>query len=102
MWLISQCTAQWALDGKTWPIVDLVAAAEKTPAPIGLLDVDDPDLLLPEHMPQRINNQRKKNGLAPLDETPANAPPSPASSSTRWPRATPRCSTASPCSPAAS
>jgi rhamnulokinase len=74
MWLISQCTAQWALDGKAWPIVDLVAAAEKTPCPIGLLDVDDPDLLLPEHMPQRINNQRKKNGLAPLDESPANAP----------------------------
>ena len=58
MWLISQCMAQWALDGKTWPIVDLVAAAEKTPCPIGLLDVDDPDLLLPEHMPQRINAQR--------------------------------------------
>jgi rhamnulokinase len=74
MWLISQCTAQWALDGRVWPIVDLVAAAEKTPCPIGLLDVDDPDLLLPEHMPQRINNQRKKNGLAPLDESPANAP----------------------------
>jgi rhamnulokinase len=36
--------------------------------------VDDPDLLLPEHMPQRINKQRKKNGLAPLDESPANAP----------------------------
>ena len=60
MWLISQCMAQWALDGKQWPIVDLVAAAEKTPCPIGLLDVDDPDLLLPEHMPQRINAQRVK------------------------------------------
>jgi rhamnulokinase len=74
MWLISQCMAQWTLDGKTWPIVDLVAAAELVPSPIGLLDVDDPDLLLPEHMPQRINNQRKKNGVAPLDESPANAP----------------------------
>jgi rhamnulokinase len=74
MWLIRQCTDQWALDGKVWPIVDLVAAAEKTPCPDGLLDVDDPDLLLPEHMPQRINNQRRKNGLSPLDESPANAP----------------------------
>jgi rhamnulokinase len=74
MWLISQCMAQWALDGKTWPIVELVAAAEKTPCPIGLLDVDDPDLLLPERMPQRINAQRVRNGLAPLDESPANAP----------------------------
>jgi rhamnulokinase len=25
-------------------------------------------------MPRRINNQRKKNGLAPLDESPNNAP----------------------------
>jgi rhamnulokinase len=74
MWLISQCISQWALDGKTWSIVDLVAAAEKIRCPIGLLDVDDPDLLLPEHMPQRINNQRKKNGLARLDESPSNAP----------------------------
>jgi rhamnulokinase len=74
MWLISQCMSQWTMDGKTWSIVDLVAAAEKTPCPIGLLNVDDPDLLLPEHMPQRINNQRKKNCLAPLDESPNNAP----------------------------
>jgi rhamnulokinase len=74
MWLISQCTAQWALDGKAWSIVDLVAAAERVTCPIGLLDVDDPDLLLPEHMPQRINKQRKKNNLAPLDESSTNAP----------------------------
>jgi len=74
MWLISQCMAQWALDGKAWPIVDLVAAAERVPCPIGLLDVDDPDLLLPERMPQRINAQRVRNGLAPLDESPTNAP----------------------------
>jgi rhamnulokinase len=74
MWLIRQCTDQWALDGKVWPIVDLVAAAEKTPCPEGLLDVDDPDLLLPEHMPQRINSQRMKRGLEPLDEGPENAP----------------------------
>ena len=75
MWLISQCMAQWALDGKT------VAhrrsgrrRREDVTCPIGLLDVDDPDLLLPEHMPQRINAQRVSNGLAPLDESPANAP----------------------------
>jgi rhamnulokinase len=74
MWLIRQCTDQWALDGKVWPIADLCAAAEQVPCPEGILDVDDPDLLLPEHMPQRINAQRVKRGLAPLDESPANAP----------------------------
>jgi rhamnulokinase len=74
MWLISQCTEQWALDGKNWPVAELVAAAEQVACPDGLLDVDDPDLLLPERMPQRINAQRIKRGFAPLDENPENAP----------------------------
>jgi rhamnulokinase len=74
MWLIRQCTDQWASQGKQWEISALVAAAEKVPCPEGLLDVDDPDLLLPERMPQRINAQRVKRGLTPLDEGPANAP----------------------------
>jgi rhamnulokinase len=74
MWLIRQCTDQWALDGKVWPVAELVAASELVPCPDGLLDVDDSDLLLPERMSQRINAQRVKRGLAPLDESPANAP----------------------------
>jgi rhamnulokinase len=74
MWLISQCMDEWASQGKQWEIAALCAAAEKVPCPDGLLDVDDPDLLLPERMPQRINAQRVKRNLAPLDESPANAP----------------------------
>jgi rhamnulokinase len=74
MWLIRQCNDQWALDGNAWPIAELCAAAEKVPCPEGILDVDDPDLLLPERMPRRINAQRIKRGFAPLDESPANAP----------------------------
>ena len=74
MWLIRQCTDQWALDGTVWKVPELVAASELVPCPEGLLDVDDPDLLLPERMPQRINAQRVKRGLTPLDESPANAP----------------------------
>jgi rhamnulokinase len=74
MWLIRQCTDEWASQGKQWEIAALVAAAEQVPCPEGLLDVDDPDLLLPERMPQRINAQRIKRSLIPLDEGPANAP----------------------------
>jgi rhamnulokinase len=74
MWLISQCLDEWASQGKQWEIAALVAASELVRCPDGLLDVDDPDLLLPERMPQRINAQRVKRGLAPLDESPANAP----------------------------
>ncbi len=74
MWLIRQCIDEWALRGKKWEIAALCAAAEQTPCPEGILDVDDPDLLLPERMPQRINAQRVKRGLELLDESPANAP----------------------------
>jgi rhamnulokinase len=74
MWLIRQCSEEWASRGEPWEISALCAAAERVPCPEGLLDVDDPDLLLPERMPQRINAQRVKRGLTPLDESPANAP----------------------------
>ncbi|GAC1420492.1 MAG: rhamnulokinase family protein [Acidobacteriaceae bacterium] len=74
MWLIRQCLNQWAVDGRTWPIAELIAACELVQCPQGLLEVDDPDLLLPERMPQRINAQRVRYGLEPLEETPENAP----------------------------
>jgi rhamnulokinase len=74
MWLIRQCIEKWAAEGRTWTVPELVAAAEKTTKPHGLLDVDDPDLLLAGRMPQRINAQRMRKGLEALDETPENAP----------------------------
>lgn len=74
MWLIRQCIDEWALKGRVWPVAELCAASELVPCPDGLLDVDDPDLLLPERMPQRINAQRVKRGLDVLDEGPDNAP----------------------------
>lgn len=74
MWLIRQCMDKWAVDGRAWTVPDLVAAAEKMAKPHGLLDVDDPDLLLAGRMPQRINAQRTRKGLERLDEGPDAAP----------------------------
>jgi rhamnulokinase len=74
MWLLRQCMDAWSAQGHTWTIPDHVAAAEKVPPPQALLDVDDPDLLLAGQMPQRINAQRLRKGLPPLDERPENAP----------------------------
>jgi rhamnulokinase len=74
MWLVRQCIEKWALDGRTFTVQELVAAAEKIAKPQGLLDVDDPDLLLAGRMPQRINAQRKRKGFEVLDERPENAP----------------------------
>ena len=74
MWLIRQCLDEWRLRGREWNIADLCGEAERAACPDGLIDVDDPDLLLPEHMPRRINAQRLRRGLAPVDESPAGAP----------------------------
>jgi rhamnulokinase len=74
MWLIKQCMDQWSVEGRVWTVPELVAAAEKIPRPHGLLDVDDPDLLLAGRMPQRINAQRVRKGVAVLDEGPEGAP----------------------------
>ena len=74
MWLIRQCIDKWAEDGRVWAVPELVAAAEAVARPQGLLDVDDPDLLLAGRMPQRINAQRARKGLEALDEGAENAP----------------------------
>jgi rhamnulokinase len=74
MWLVRQCIETWAAEGRTWTVPELVAEAEKIQKPHGLLDVDDPDLLLTGRMPQRINAQRVRRGLEALDESPDHAP----------------------------
>jgi rhamnulokinase len=74
MWLLRQCIDRWAEDGRVWTVPELAAAAEAVPEPKGLLDVDDPDLLLAGRMPERINAQRKRGGFEPLDVRPENAP----------------------------
>jgi rhamnulokinase len=74
MWLIRQCVDKWAADGHEWPVPELVAAAEMATKPQGLLDVDDPELLLAGRMPQRINAQRIRKGFEALDESAENAP----------------------------
>jgi rhamnulokinase len=74
MWLVRQCIEKWAAEGRVWSVPELVAAAETIVKPHGLLDVDDPDLLLAGRMPQRINAQRVRKGFEALDERPENAP----------------------------
>lgn len=74
MWLIKQCMEAWSAAGADWTFDDLLLRAAQVPAPAGVLDVDAPDLLLVGQMPQRINAQLQKQGLAQIDESPANAP----------------------------
>jgi rhamnulokinase len=74
MWLIQQCLQQWTSEGADWNVQTLVAAAELVPPPKNLINVDEPDLLLAGHMPQRINAQLTSKGFDPIAETPDQAP----------------------------
>ncbi|MBW4028825.1 MAG: carbohydrate kinase [Acidobacteria bacterium] len=74
MWLIRQCIEAWSAEGRLWTAAELATEAEKAACPEGLLDVDDPELLLAGAMPQRINAQRRRMGFEPLDEGAAGAP----------------------------
>jgi rhamnulokinase len=74
MWLLSQCMKRWREQGASLELDSLIADAEKLPPPGPLLQVDDPELLLPGDMPHRINLQRGRLGLAALPESPSFAP----------------------------
>jgi rhamnulokinase len=69
MWLLKQTLAQLCPDPQRWPMPELIAAAETLPHPDILLDVDEPDLLLPGGMASRINAQRRKQGTTAIEET---------------------------------
>jgi rhamnulokinase len=73
MWLLRQCIETWSAEGTTHSVPDLVAAAAAFPARDYVLNVDDPDLLLQGHMPQRINAQLNARGLPEFDPTPQHA-----------------------------
>jgi len=56
----------WAEAGATLDLPELVAAAATFAPRDYVLNVDDPDLLLQGHMPQRINAQLRSRGLPEL------------------------------------
>jgi rhamnulokinase len=73
MWLLRQCMTEWA-PAIDWTVPELIQAAEHLPPPANLLDVDEPDLLLPGEMPSRINRQLKQRGLQRFEEGAEAAP----------------------------
>ena len=73
MWLLRQCMTEWAPE-IDWTVPELIQAAGHLPAPAYLLDVDDPDLLLPGEMPSRINRQLTQRGLQRFEEGAEAAP----------------------------
>ena len=65
MWLLRQCMNTWDQE-RAWAMPELIAEARNMAAPEHLLDLDDPAMLPPGDMSARINEQRKRGGLAPL------------------------------------
>jgi rhamnulokinase len=74
MWLLRQCLDHWEALGYSWTIDALLRVCAELPAPDFLLDVDDPDLLLPGNMPGKINAQRARAGKGPLPDGSEGAP----------------------------
>jgi rhamnulokinase len=66
MWLLRQCLESWRERGTTLDLTELVAASEGFSPREYVLHVDDPDLMLQGHMPERINTQLRRRGLAEL------------------------------------
>ena len=56
--------------GQIWTVEQLVEACADLDAPRILIDVDDPDLLLPGDMPARINAQLNRLGQPSISEWP--------------------------------
>ena len=54
LWLLEECRREWALQGEVVSYEELIAAAEAAPPFRSVLDVDAPEFVAPDDMPQRI------------------------------------------------
>ena len=74
MWVLKQCMDAWAAEGRAWFIEDLIREATDAPAPVCLLNMDAPSLMLDSGMPQRINDELERLGGSPIADTAGNEP----------------------------
>jgi rhamnulokinase len=73
MWLLRQCMEHWRSQGQAWMIEQVIEACANFAPPECLINVDDPDLLLPGDMPARINAQLHRMGHISIPEGPGMA-----------------------------
>jgi rhamnulokinase len=74
MWTLKQCMDAWAAQGRAWNIEDLVQEAAACKGFQGLIDVDAEPLLLDGNMPERINHELARRGLATIPDVTGNEP----------------------------
>jgi rhamnulokinase len=65
LWLIEECRRDWALSGHEMSYGELIAAAVEAPAFRSILDVDAPELVAPDGMPERIRSWCLDRGQEP-------------------------------------
>ncbi len=64
LWLQDQCMAAWKADGEDRTVEELIETAAALPSPQALIDVDDPQLIAPGRMPERIAMQLESNSIS--------------------------------------
>ncbi|MGB8479834.1 MAG: FGGY-family carbohydrate kinase [Acidobacteriaceae bacterium] len=64
LWLQDQCMEAWKADGEHRTVEELIEAAATLPSPQALIDVDDPQLIAPGRMPERIAMQLERAGIS--------------------------------------
>jgi rhamnulokinase len=62
MWLLRQCLDEWERGGQLWSLEDLVQECAPLPTPQVLIDVDDPQLVVPGNVLAKIKTQFERVG----------------------------------------
>jgi len=62
LWLLRQCMDEWELQGFNISFEDIVSRCASLPAPPALINVDEPELMLPGNMLGKINSQLERVG----------------------------------------
>jgi rhamnulokinase len=75
MWLLRQCMDQWESRGFRRAVADLIEQCGSMPKPAVLLDVDDPELLMPGNMLGKIDAQMKRAGTGAASSWESAEPP---------------------------
>lgn len=62
MWLLQQCIEEWKQHGNRRSFADLLSSCASAPPPPALIDVDEPQLMVPGNTIQKINAQMERKG----------------------------------------
>lgn len=69
MWLLEQCRAAWAREGREYAYPEIMRMTEAAAPSPGVIDPDAPEFAAPTHMPQAIRAWCRSRGLAePADD----------------------------------